>query len=180
MFEFLSKLLDFIAKYSWASLFTCLIVLIIPTEHADKIGLTNLRDSISGYLIIILILSIVFWTGHLSKIFKNKFQLRQNFIGTLKSLSSLELMVIRWCLLHNNKTIQATSISATLQSLASKGIVNVGGNNILNTSYHIRNDVWRYLIKKKNLYLPSEIKNDQKEINKLNKFASNQLSVVDS
>lgn len=180
--EALSKILEFIAKYSWAVFALCMFVLILPEKTAESVGLLLIRNNFRGYWFLGLVLSGSLWIrGVIPKLIRSatlKIGRRRIFIQQLDSLDNQELAVIQWCLLHESQTFTAVHGASTLQSLVAKGIMSVGGTNMLSLPYIIRLDAWKYIKKKNNKYLPKNVRNNQQQVNAINAFASRQLNVL--
>jgi hypothetical protein len=90
---------------------------------------------------------------------------REEFEALVLRLSSLDLnerMWLKYCLFHNVQTLSAERGNRTAQSLCHKGIVEEGTGNILDLPFHIPDRVWKYLIERKDDFLPEVERSDKR------------------
>lgn len=180
MLETAGKVLDFIAKKSWATFFLALFVLFSPDRIAGKIGISDLRETYKGFWGVLLILSGVLLAGVISSSvyrYYVKWKKKVNDLETaekqkeekliaissrLDSLSDEEKLWIQYCLYYNTQTFSAQQVDTVAQSLTYKRILNQGSGSILDLPFHIPDYIWLYLKDNESIYLPDELRNNPK------------------
>jgi len=177
--EIIAKVLDTIAKYAWAVMVVCALVLFFPNKSIDAMGLTAIKQDYLGFWWIGLIFSVVISlssTG--SRLVKcvwewrKATQQKRKILLRIDSLNNEERMWIALCLMNNTQTLTAQYADPTANSLETKGIVVRGTGSVLNLPYHLNDFVWQYVQKHRDSFLPDEQANDPKTIQSLEEFAS--------
>jgi hypothetical protein len=179
MLESISKVTDFIGRYSWAVFVTLLFILLIPSDQAEQMGLLALRNEHLGPMWAATLLSALMTIGAIAKYIdqrilggwlqerrarKKREEQRQEHIETiarrLESLNPEEEMWLLYCLFFNTQTLSAELTNTTAQSLVYKGFVKEGSGHALDLPFHIPDLVWRYLQERKDFLLPESSRND--------------------
>lgn len=186
--EWLSKLLDFVAKYFWALFVVAAFILVIPEDAAKQIGLAELRETHKGYLWVGLVFFGALWAGAIFKWADTKLSAwlksrsdvkareekkkehRELIEKRLQSLDEKELLWLQYCLFHNTQTLSAQRGDRVAQSLTYKGILVEGSGHILDLPFHIRDDVWRFLQDHHDEFLPQEASSDPRFTHVLEQF----------
>lgn len=187
-FENLLKVIDSIANYAWAVFVVTLFVLFVPDGLSKQLDIDFIRDQYRGYWWIVCVFTGVLTLKRLiSYLFKvmnsvlekkeisrrqeTKKAERLNIIRLrLNSLDTQEQMWIKCCLWRNVQTLVAQLDDATANSLVSKGILSRGSGSPLKLPFHIKDDVWKYILENKNFFLTNEECTDPEFIQMLENF----------
>ena len=184
------SLVETIGKYSWTVSVGIAFVLFAPNEAANQIGILDIRKAYLGYLWVGLVMSISVWAvavfryvdvkveGHFlrKRLRREKYEKEEArkalFVQRLSSLSDEEEMWIKYCLFHNQQTLNAERTRSFAQSLVNKGILTEGSGSILNLPFHVKDEVWLYIRENKEKFLSVEEENSQAFLQRLNRFHS--------
>lgn len=183
MIEAISKILEAVAKYAWGVLVVCLFVIVLPSGPSEAMGLKMIRSDYLGFWWIGLVSSAAIWGGSLFSRLSSRFlagrDRRAAELVVLKRLTALDRDEENWivyCLLHNVQTLSAEIDNQTANSLLNKEIVSPGSGSPLNLSFHIKDFVWKYLLAHKDEFLPSDIHEDRKKKDAVERFAKSLTS----
>lgn len=179
--ELVGRLLELVAKYSWAVMFLCGFILFVPEETAKRIGTSEFRDNYRGIWWILFVFAGALWAGNIvSSVGGRIYSARRNrtekalkkqaVIRRLESLSDEERMWIAYCLLKNTQTLTADATHHIARSLTNKGILIQGSGHILGLPFHIDDAVWEHLRQHRSHFLPGNVENDQRAIIELESF----------
>ncbi len=186
--EWIGKILDFIAKFSWAVMIVAAFVLFVPDDAAKQIAIFDIRESYKGVWWIVLVLSGAIWSSSAFKYFDSKFSLwlnarhkekekkeraekrKMEIQNRLDSLDELEQLWIKYCLYNNTQTLSAHSIDGTAHSLTYKGILEQGSGSILDLPFYISDDVWKFLKENDSRYLPDDDRNNPNSKRKVQEY----------
>ena len=186
--DFLGKTLEFIGKFSWPVMVAAGFVLFVPSDAAEQIGISEIREKYQGIAWIIFVLSAAIWLHAVFKYLESKFfsyldekrkesrKLQQKIerqevlVSRLDSLDGEELMWLKYCLFFNTQTLSSVRNDSIAQSLTFKGSLVEGCGDVLSLPFHINDHVWKILREKKSSFLPEHEQNDPRFANVLRKF----------
>jgi len=173
--EHLAKILEFLGKFSWAVMIAAAFLLFIPDDAAKQIGLIEVRDSYKGLWWLVMVVAAAIWIGAIFSYLdrrlldgwmKDRAARREAEAKRSKRLEDLRLrlnsldedeqMWIKYCLFHNVQTLYGELTNNTAQSLVFKNIVSQGSGHMLTLPFHLRDDVWRYLLDNADDFLSQE------------------------
>jgi hypothetical protein len=186
--DWLGKVLDFVATYSWAVLVVTAFVLFVPDDAAKQIGVLEIRESSKGVWWIVLVLSGAIWAGSIFRYFDKKLSTLLERQGKekakrekeearkattrsrLQSLDEREMLWIKYCLYHNTQSLSAQRGDRVAQSLTYKGILVEGSGHILDLPFHIPDDVWEYLKANEEQFLTQQERQRRGFVQELEQF----------
>lgn len=184
MIETIAKLVETSAKYAWGLFVVCVFILFCPEKIATQIGILDIRSQYLGYWWVLLVFSLsicigLWFSNFLNWLSARRKRIEQNkqaekgrraIIDKLNSLNDLEHRWIAYCLLKNVRTLHATQINPTANSLLSKRIVSCGPGAVTSLPFTIVDFVWEHLLIFKEEFLPADIENDQVIVRNLESF----------
>jgi hypothetical protein len=174
MIEWIARLLEAIAKYSWGVVAVCLFVLFLQHKQAEEIGILKLRADFLPYWWIVLLFSGTICAGNIfAKTTrwigqrKNRRRDREMILHRLGSLDQGERAWIVCCLVKQVQTLYAIRTNPTANSLLNKGIVTVGSGSVLGLPFHIRDFVWEYVNSHRGEFVPAEFENYPQKVSEV-------------
>lgn len=181
--EVFVKILEIINnKISLPVAITSVLLLFLPENLIDKMGLRSFLSSNKGFIWIIFLFSSTIYLYEKTKNLINFVRFKQSqarAIDNLDGLSGDEEDWIYFCLKENTRTLNATAINATAMSLVSKGIVYPPStSDKLDTPFTINEAVWKYLKKNKNRYCSETKLKDTQYNRSVNRFVDDLTSPV--
>ncbi|OEU65089.1 MAG: hypothetical protein BA863_03020 [Desulfovibrio sp. S3730MH75] len=175
------RILEFAAKYAWASFVLSLLVIVLPNSAITKMGLNEIRSQHLGIWWIVLIFSASLWIASFSqKIVKNIIQILKDYRKAafwhkhlaefIESLSTPEKNWIRYCLYFNAQTVPCYRHNPVAQSLVNKDILVEGSGHVMSLPFHIKSKVWDILKRRIHYFISEEELADQRVGKQLEDF----------
>ena len=141
-------------RYLFGIWVICAIILLVPQTAADKLGITEFRDSFRGWISIITIVAFVFWVVGIWGILYTKIKAskyKRKVLANLYYLSPEETVLLAYCIDRGHKSVSLKFINKAASLLAQKGLISraSGSYDVLNWPFTIPDFVWSYLHKNK-------------------------------
>lgn len=166
--------LELLAKSAYVVFVASAFVLFVPNQAAKQIHIDSIRDDYLGWFWIFFVASSALLARHIlhkivhlvserteakriSEKLKETERRKQEVLEQrLQTLNPGENLWIYYCLYHNVQSLYTRRDHQDAQSLVNKQILVCGSGNILKLPFHVRDDVWTYLLENRRIYLPAE------------------------
>lgn len=163
--EIPSFIFSLVGKFSAAFLLFAGVILVIPDDIAETMAILKFRiDNLASIWLFFLLSASVFLSYLGKNIWGFAYPVVINFVRKrkryrlmlerLESLSDTENLWIKCCLYYNRQSMNAPVTAQPPSALRSKGLLQLGQGHMLDATYTIPDDLWRYLISVRDNYIP--------------------------
>ena len=166
------KVLQLKPRFLFAFWFFSVLILFMPVSLADKLGITQIRESYRSWIGIATSGFFAIWIVQLWPSFKQWWRSRRQqseILKFVKTLSEDERLLLAYCLDRNQQTVRVDMFSpmgAAAASLHQKGLMEPaeGLGSAIDWPYTIPTFVWKYLQAHKSRIVRPELRQRFDEI----------------
>ena len=171
--EIPSFIFSLVGKFSAAFLLFAGVILVLPDDVAGAMEILEFRKENLASIWLFFLLSASVFVSYLAKAVwgvvypavvsaLHKHKRRRLMLDRLGSLSDREKLWITCCLYYNRQSMNAPVTAQPPSALQSKGLLHLGQGHLLDATYTIPDDLWRYLLSVRDNYVPKTMSSREK------------------